>query len=92
MKTMCFTVAVLAMTCIALNLGFAGDHPHAIAYEKCAKACSDCQRMCELCTTHCAKQVAAGKKEHLKTLQTCQDCAAHCSAAASIVARQGPFS
>ena len=33
-----------------------------------------------------------GKKEHAKTLATCQDCATHCSAAASIVARKGPFS
>jgi hypothetical protein len=36
--------------------------------------------------------VSEGKKEHLKTLQTCQDCATLCSAAASIVARMGPFS
>jgi hypothetical protein len=35
--------------------------------------------------------LAQGKKGHLVTLQTCQDCATHCSAAASIVARQGPF-
>jgi hypothetical protein len=33
-----------------------------------------------------------GKKEHLATLTTCQDCATACSAAAQIVARGGPFS
>jgi hypothetical protein len=33
-----------------------------------------------------------GHKHHFTTLQTCQDCATHCSAAATIVARQGPFS
>jgi hypothetical protein len=32
-----------------------------------------------------------GKSEHLKTLQTCQDCATFCAAAAQIVARHGPF-
>jgi len=36
--------------------------------------------------------LAQGKKEHRTTLETCQDCAAHCSAAASITARQGPMS
>jgi hypothetical protein len=32
-----------------------------------------------------------GHKHHLKTLNTCRDCADFCSAAAEIVARQGPF-
>lgn len=64
---------------------------HAAIYEDCARACNDCQRACDACATHCAKLLAGGQKEHLKTLQTCQDCATHCSAAASIVARKGPF-
>jgi len=45
-----------------------------------------------MCAAHCAKLVSEGKKEHLATLKTCQDCATVCSAAASIVARMGPFS
>jgi hypothetical protein len=33
-----------------------------------------------------------GKKAHLTTLATCQDCATVCAAAAQIVSRNGPFS
>jgi hypothetical protein len=70
----------------------AGDaHDHGGMLEACAKACSDCQRECESCATHCAKQLEAGKKDHAKTLATCLDCASFCAAAASIVARSGPF-
>lgn len=65
---------------------------HEAAYEQCAKACNDCQRACDMCAAHCAKLVSEGKKEHLTTLKTCQDCATVCSAAACVVARMGPFS
>jgi hypothetical protein len=58
----------------------------------CAAACSDCQRACDACATHCARMLEEGKKEHSTTLTTCQDCATTCSAAAQIVARSGPFS
>lgn len=67
------------------------DHGHSSAMASCAKACSDCQRECESCAAHCAEQLTAGKKDHAKTLATCQDCATFCVAAASIVARGGPF-
>jgi len=75
-----------------------GDRPttghgsHDAAFESCAKACSDCQRICDMCSTHCAHLLAQGQREHVKTLHTCQDCATHCMAATSIVARRGPFS
>jgi hypothetical protein len=59
--------------------------------QACAKACSDCQRACDMCTTHCAHLLSAGKKEHATTLATCQDCATFCTAAARIVSRGGPF-
>jgi hypothetical protein len=36
--------------------------------------------------------IAKGNKEHLTTLKTCQDCGTHCTAAACITARMGPFS
>lgn len=76
--------------------GAAGTRPadahHNEMMEACAKACSDCQRECESCATHCARQLEAGKKDHAKTLATCLDCASFCVAAASIVARSGPFS
>jgi len=57
----------------------------------CAKACSDCQRACDMCATHCSHLLADGKKEHAVTLATCQDCADFCVAAAQIVSRGGPF-
>jgi hypothetical protein len=60
-------------------------------YEKCAAACSDCQRQCDACGHHCATLLAEGKKDHMASLQSCMDCADFCSAAAQIVARQGVF-
>jgi hypothetical protein len=60
--------------------------------QACAKACSDCQRACDTCTTYCAHLMAEGKKEYLTTLMSCQDCAAVCAAAAQIVSRGGPHS
>jgi hypothetical protein len=57
----------------------------------CAEACSDCQRECESCATHCGHQLQQGKQEHLKTLETCRDCATACAAASQIAARSGPF-
>jgi hypothetical protein len=65
---------------------------HSEHFDKCAKACTDCMRECESCAHHCAHKVAEGKKEHLKTLGTCSDCAEFCAAAARIVARHGGMS
>jgi hypothetical protein len=59
--------------------------------EACANACSDCQRACDMCATHCASLLQEGQKDHAKTLATCQDCATFCVAAAQIVSRGGPF-
>lgn len=68
------------------------QHPvHDKAFQACAKACSDCQRACDMCSTHCAHLLHDGKKDHLTTLATCQDCADFCAAASQIVARDGPF-
>ena len=69
-----------------------GHKGHSETMQACAKACSDCQRQCDSCATHCGNQLAEGKKEHLMTLMTCQDCATVCAAAAQIVSRVGPFS
>ena len=69
------------------------DHmEHNEMMQACAKVCSDCQRACDTCTTHCAHMLLEGKKEHLASLATCQDCGTVCTAAAQIVARGGPFS
>jgi hypothetical protein len=62
------------------------------AFHHCAKACTDCQLICDACNMHCTQLAVNGQKEHLKTARTCQDCATVCSAAAQIVARHGPFS
>ena len=59
--------------------------------DKCARACTDCMLECESCAHHCAHLVAAGKKEHQRTLGTCTDCAVFCALAAKIVAHHGPM-
>ena len=69
--------------------GHHGEHDEML--QACAKACSDCQRACDSCGTHCAHLLSEGKKEHLTSLMTCRDCATICTAAAQIVARGGPF-
>lgn len=66
-------------------------HESDMLFEACSKACSDCQRECDSCGTHCAHLLAEGHKEHAQTLATCQDCADFCVAASQIVARGGPF-
>ena len=69
----------------------ASDDKHAM-FAECAKACDDCARSCDTCAAHCAKLIGEGHKHHLASLKTCLDCAAVCRAAASVVAKQGPFS
>ncbi len=65
---------------------------HAEHFLACAKACGECAMACDSCGAHCANLLAQGKKEHLTTLKTCQDCASLCAAAACVTARGGPFS
>ncbi len=72
--------------------GDAHHSEHDKSLQACAKACSDCQRECDTCATHCAHQLSEGHKEHLTTLMTCRDCATICAAASRIVAAGGPFS
>lgn len=85
------TLALAALLSLSADPTAPAD-PHNKMFTDCAKACDDCGRMCDACGAHCAKMVADGKKEHLKTLGTCQDCATACKAASCVVARQGPFS
>lgn len=84
-------LAALEAEVAAQDKPASGHHAHAEMFEACAKACSDCQRECDACATHCAHQLESGKKGHLTTLMTCRDCADICAAAAQIVARGGPF-
>ncbi len=78
----------------AANAGHANHNMQGYAehFQKCAEACSDCQRECDRCAMHCAGMMAQGKEHHQMTMQTCLDCADVCAAAAQIVSRGGPFS
>lgn len=67
------------------------DH-HGLHFDRCAKACADCQIECHSCQNHCADLVAEGKKDHVKTMKLCADCGDLCAVAASIVARHGTLS
>src|SRR5436190_23643327 len=69
-----------------------GHGQHGAHYAACAKACNECQRECDSCALHCAKMLREGKKDHMRTLGTCMDCAEFCSAAARITSRHGPLS
>jgi hypothetical protein len=40
-------------------------------FDKCAKACSDCQRSCDGCATYCAKALSKGSTQHFETLMSC---------------------
>ena len=71
------------------------DHDHAHAHDHvddCAQACADCQLLCQSCRSHCEDLVAAGKKQHVKTMKLCADCGDICALAANIVARHGALS
>lgn len=99
-------VALALMTVIALGVAVAQqpkkaaksakpviEHSeHNEGLQACAKACSDCQRECDVCSTHCGHLLVEGKKDHMMTLMTCQDCADICAAASQVTARGGPFS
>jgi len=50
-----------------------------------------CALVCDMCSAHCAQLLADGKKEHLKSMQTCQDCASICGTTACLTARKGPY-
>lgn len=65
--------------------------PHSDMMMSCAKACSDCQRACDMCSAHCLALMTEGKSQHAKTMQLCNDCAALCAVSAQIVARHGPL-
>jgi hypothetical protein len=59
--------------------------------EQCMKECARCARECESCLTHCTFLIAEGKKEHVHTLRTCNDCGDMCAMAGKLIARDGPF-
>src|SRR5581483_11799559 len=93
-RTSVFSLLGLMALTAALTFGAPPDKHdhHAKAFEDCAKACGECALACDSCAHHCANMLAQGKKEHHKTLRTCQDCATHCGAAACITGRHGVYS
>jgi hypothetical protein len=84
-------VALLATGGVATGGDKKAHMGHDKVFAECAKACGVCAGECESCMAHCVKLVADGKKDHLKTLRTCADCADVCVSAGRIVARHGPF-
>jgi hypothetical protein len=57
----------------------------------CAKECDDCARLCDICAAHSTRLLAEGKKDRLAIVQLCEDCAAICSAASRVTAKDGPM-
>jgi hypothetical protein len=99
MSKLARVLGLIAVGLVALSLAPAtaddakkAADPHHGAFMECAKACGECAGMCDACSAHCTQMLADGKKDHLKTLQTCRDCATICAAAACVTARSGPYS
>jgi len=86
-----FTLAIVGVDAFAYQAK-AADKKTDSMLKECAKACSDCQLVCDHCVTHCANLLADGKKEHLSCLMHCRDCAACCAACSQICASGGPLS
>jgi hypothetical protein len=68
------------------------DADHAGHFMQCAKACADCQQMCDSCYKHCLTKTLGGGKEHGPSAEYCVDCAECCKLAATLSARQSPLS
>jgi hypothetical protein len=68
----------------------APPHAHG-AFDKCARACAECMLQCDSCFQHCSRLVADGKKDHVPSMQSCNDCGDFCALAAKVVARRGPM-
>jgi len=63
-------------------------HSH---FDKCAKACGECMNACNSCFSHCSTLVADGKRDHVATMQLCNDCGDLCAVSARLCARNGPM-
>ncbi|HZY86307.1 MAG TPA: four-helix bundle copper-binding protein [Gemmataceae bacterium] len=66
------------------------EHAHN-AYADCAKACAVCMLNCDACFHHCARLVSEGKKDHVASMNLCNDCGEVCATAGRVTARQGPL-
>jgi hypothetical protein len=70
----------------------ASAHAHSEQFAVCAKACADCMDSCASCYRHCSELLAAGEKEHEKSMNLCNDCADFCALAAKLTSRQSSLS
>jgi len=86
-----FTLAIVGVDALA-NQAQAAETKIDSKIQECAKTCSDCQRVCDLCATYCADMLADGKKEYLSCLMHCSDCATCCAACSQVCASGGPLS
>jgi hypothetical protein len=85
-------VALLGLLLWSAGLRLLADEKHVEGhYEKCAKACAECQVQCDSCFRHCADLVSEGKKDHTRTMHLCADCGEVCTTAAKLSARHSPL-
>jgi hypothetical protein len=91
-------LTAVAFSGLALAQALAPDQPPAVSAKAPehdpahhANHIAACAVMCDACAAHCARLIADGKKEHMKSMQHCQDCAAICHSTAAVAARHGPL-
>ena len=86
-------VAIAALAALVGVWGARADEPKAAPphhhvtaeMEACMKACARCAKECGSCLNHCIHMVADGKKEHVATLRTCNDCGDMCAMSAKLI-------
>jgi len=66
-------------------------HMHDKVHDDCLKACADGARACDETFHHCVMEVAAGKKEHARSVQLLSDCAGFCALSACMIAKHSPL-
>ena len=84
-------VSAAGFAAVTSGSAFGQEKPEDDVHAKCAKACLDCERMCNHGFHHCYMQVQAGKKDHAKAMRLCIDCGDVCSTAGKLVARMSPL-
>lgn len=83
-------VALTARGAPGQQTGGAGGR-HGDIHDRCAEACSDCEKECNVGFHHCFKLAQDGKQSHAKAMHLCVDCGDICSTSAKLVARKSPL-